>query len=206
MQIGNRHRYLRHALRAEFPHAPRREPLRCRVSERARERGRCAGAHGACGSEHYAGAPPARRRFARRRARYARDDVFHRAAGTPTPTTASAKNQGRGAQLSLHNHDDQIEDKGEDSACPRAGARRMPEIFMLALGTAAAKCPVGYVRVRRPANVVDFGRIVVVTATIRMRQRLLPQRPGPACQVPRLRRSRRPPCLPSSAECRRRRS
>jgi hypothetical protein len=72
------------------------------------------------------------------------------------------------------------DDKGEDSACLRAGARRMPEIFMLAPHAPPAKCPVGYVRPRKPVSAVDsadYQTYVIATATNQMQPRqLLPPR------------------------------
>lgn len=103
--------------------------------------------------------------------------LTRRDAGDAAPLvthSASTKVQGREAQRYLRND----EDKGEDSACPRAGTRRMPEVFMVAPHAALAKCPVGYVRSSKPVKLrirSDNPPFVVVMAT----NRKLPRRPRP---------------------------
>ena len=57
-------------------------------------------------------------------------------------------------QALLHNNDET--DKGEDSACPGAGARRMPEVFMLALDANLREVPNRILRLGRSAQVVGI--------------------------------------------------
>ena len=97
-------------------------------------------------------------------------------AAPPWPRKAAGKIQGRRAQLELRNDDDKNEDKGEDSACPRAGTRRMPEVFIVAPHAALAKCPVVYVRHQKACQCRGFCRL----SDIRNRSSYEPNAAAPA--------------------------
>lgn len=145
--------------------------LPCRVCVHVAVRARCVAARDAHAYARGGHAPAVRRRSAccvSRREQHGTLDCGGRRplparvtrqgaldAALPVPRKAAGKIQGRRAQLDLRNDDD----KGEDSACPRAGARRMPDIFILAPHAALAKCPVVYVRLQKACQRCGFCKL-----------------------------------------------
>ena len=162
-------RCLHHERRAVSHGWPLHALLPCHVCVHVAAHARCVAARDAHAYERCAHAPAVRRHSAccasRREQRRTLDGGGRRllpapvtkrgAASLPVPHRARGKIQGRRAQLDLRN----VDDKGEDSACPRAGTRRMPDIFILAPHAALAKCPVVYVRLQKACQRCGFCRL-----------------------------------------------